>query len=286
MSVSRGSSRVWQSRGAHVFALLALLGVAGVVCAETRPTKGTVDPRIRTALYHSEEIYRLVGYVGYDIELIFEKGERFMGKGGGDLDGVIIEAHEHQVHIKPQASMVATNLVIYTDRRAYRFDYSVSAQAPDRFTQDLVYAVRFTYPPEEAGGAHERAAHMVDEDIRRELERARLTRVRNTDYGYCGHRAVKPVAAWDDGVQTHLLFGARAEIPALFVRNADGSESLLNFSMDEGEVVIHRLAPTFIVRRGRLTGCIVNRAFRGAGERLESGTVSPRVERTNRGPPP
>ena len=92
-------------------------------------------------------------------------------------------------------------------------------------------------------------------------------------------RSRLPAGASDDGVQTRLTFGPRAEIPAIFVRNADDSESLLNFSMDGGDVVIHRVAPKFIIRRGLLTGCIVNKGFLGAGERLGSGTVSPQVER-------
>ena len=60
-------------------------------------------------------------------------------------------------------------------------------------------------------------------------------------------------------------------------------ESLLNFTMDAGDVVIHRVAPKLILRRGRLTGCIVNQGFAGAGERLDSGTVSPQVEREREG---
>src|SRR5262249_9681430 len=105
-------------------------------------------------------------------------------------------------------------------------------------------------------------------------------------YWYCGRSALRPVAASDDGVQTRLTFGKRAEIPAIFVRNEDGSESLLNYSMDEGDVVIHRLAPRLILRRGRLTGCVVNKAFKGAGLRLDSGTVSPRIERDRKEPRP
>lgn len=246
--------------------------------AETLPTKGPVDSRIRTALYSGEEVYRLVGFVGYDIELIFEPGERFTGKGGGDLEAVTIEAHENQVHIKPRAAVVATNLVIYTDRRAYRFDYSASDRHPNRLLDEVMYAVRFTYPEGVGSGAAGGKAQAIDE----ELKRAKVDRTRNTDYWFCGNGAVKPVAASDDGVQTRLTFGPRAEIPAIFVRNADNTESLLNFSMDAGDVVIHRVAPKFIIRRGRLTGCIVNKGFQGAGERLESGTVSPNVERDSK----
>lgn len=264
--------RVWWLGG------LALLVLSLTANAETVPVRGKVDSRIRTAQYNAEQVYRLTGFVGYAIELIFEDGEVFVGKGGGDLDGVTIDAHANAVLLKPRAALVTTNLVIYTDRRAYRFDYSAEARRPSRATDDLMYAVRFVYPPSENPANPE-------SDIARELERATSARARNVDYWYCGHRSLRPVATSDDGVHTRLTFADRAELPAIFVRNEDGSESLLNFSVHEGEVVIHRLAAKFILRRGRLTGCIVNRGFSGAGTRLESGTVSPRVERDVKGVP-
>ena len=90
---------------------------------------------------------------------------------------------------------------------------------------------------------------------------------------------MRPIAASDDGVHTRLRFAANADLPAIFVRNADGSESLLNFSMEAGDVIVHRVARQFILRRGKLTGCIVNQGFGGGGLRLDSGTVTPDVER-------
>lgn len=267
----------------RLLAFVFLAVMAFTASAETLPTKGHVDSRIRTALYSPEEVYRLVGFVGYDIELIFEAGEHFAGKGGGDLEAVTIEAYENQVHIKPRAAVVATNLVIYTDRRAYRFDYSASARRPNPAFDEVMYAVRFTYPASTDPKA-EQARNTAE--VEHDLTRAKSERARNADYWFCGNRAVKPTAASDDGVQTRLTFGPRAEIPAIFVRNADDSESLLNFSMDGGDVVIHRVAPKFIIRRGRLTGCIVNKGFQGAGQRLESGTLSPQVERDRKEPRP
>ncbi len=263
-------------------ALALCLGLfaAGIARAETSPVRGKVDSRIRTAAYNAEEVYRLRGFVGYVIELVLEDGETFAGKGGGDLDGVTIDAHANSVLLKPRAAIVATNLVIYSDRRAYRFDYSVEARAPNRFSDDVVYAVRFLYPPRVDLGPS------VDAELDRELALAKTSLPRNADYWFCGHRSLRPVAASDDGVHTRIAFPDRAELPAIFVRNEDGSESLLNFSMDDGDVVIHRLAPKFILRRGRLTGCIVNKGFDGAGTRLDSGTVSPRVERDRKAPRP
>jgi type IV secretion system protein VirB9 len=119
-----------------------------------------------------------------------------------------------------------------------------------------------------------------------ELDRGSSGRVHNTDYWYCGHEALRPVAAFDDGVHTRLRFGTHAELPAIFVRNEDGAESLLNFSMQDGEVIVHRVAQRLILRRGALTGCVVNKGYTGSGERLESGTVAPNVQRERRGSTP
>lgn len=261
--------------------LLLAVGGTSATLAETVPSRGTIDPRIRTAVYRADEVYRLRGVVGYVIELIFEEGEVFTGKAGGDLEAVAIDGYENQVHLKPKAAVVATNLVIYTNRRAYRFDYAASGH-PSRLSDDVMYAVRFRYPPDPAAVSTPGTSERVAE----ELARAAAVRPRNIDYWYCGHRTLKPVAAFDDGVHTRLTFGARSELPAIFVRNDDGSESLLNFSIDGGDVVVHRLARRFILRRGRLTGCVVNKGFGGTGERLESGTLSPEVRRERKDPRP
>jgi len=255
---------------------LAWMAAAPVAPAETIPARGTDDARIRSALYNADEVYRLYGYVGYAIELIFEEGESFEGNGGGDLEAITFGHHENHLILKPKAPSVGTNLVIYTNRRAYRFEYSASARKPDPRTDPIMYAVRFTYPPALKGAA------AAAEQTERELDQGAAHRPRNLDYWYCGSSEVRPIAASDDGVRTRLTFGAKAELPAVFLSNADGSESLLNFSMEEGDVLIQRVASRFILRRGRLTGCVVNRAYTGGGERLQSGTVAPGVERSRK----
>ena len=92
------------------------------------------------------------------------------------------------------------------------------------------------------------------------------------------------MAAFDDGVHTRLKFSARIELPAIFVRNDDDTESLLNFHVEEGDVVIHRVARRLILRRGKLAACIVNKGFAGPGQRLDTGTLSPDVMRTRKEP--
>ena len=267
-----------RSFACSAIAVLVAGGASGTY-AESVPDRGLIDPRIRTAAYRDEEVYRLRGFVGYGIELVFEEGEQFVGQAGGDLDAIMFGAHENHVILKPRAANVGTNFVVYTNRRAYRFDYTVADRRPNPLKDDVIYTVRFIYAPSAAELAGPTSAQRVESD----LAAAREIRPRNIDYWFCGHPAVKPVAASDDGVHTRLTFGSKTELPAIFVRGEDDTESLLNFSVDGGDIVIHRIAREFIARRGRLTGCIVNKAFAGTGERLESGTVAPTVQRGRKG---
>lgn len=260
----------------------AVLAPPPVVHAETLPQKGAADSRIRTATYNPDEIYRLYGFVGYAIELTFEEGETFAGNAGGDLEAITFGWHDNHLILKPKAPNVGTNLIVYTNRRAYRFEYSASAKKPDPRTDQVMYAVRFVYPPQYATHTGPSASELTDRD----LDAGAASRKRNFDYWFCGSPSIKPVAASDDGVHTRLTFSARSELPAVFIRNDDGTESLLNFSMEDGDVVIHRVAARFILRRGQLTGCVVNKGFSGGGERLESGTVAPEVQRERKEPAP
>jgi len=242
------------------------------------------DPRIRTALYSANEVYRLFGYVGYDIRLEFAEDETFRSVDGGDLDALTYSADGNVFRFKPRAPTVETNLAVTTNKRTYYIQYSAQATRPELSSDPVIYVVRFDYPPEPKRAV--KAAVAQAAQIEQALDRASAGRPRNLDYGYCGHPSLKPVGAFDDGAQTHLKFGARTELPAVFVRNDDDSEALVNFTVEGDEIVIHRIARRFILRRGRLAGCVVNRSYTGSGVRLESGTLSPEVERETRAPRP
>jgi type IV secretion system protein VirB9 len=259
--------------------LMAGLLYAGCACAETVPERGSVDSRIRTAAYNEAEVYRLHGFVGYQIDLEFEPGETFTGLGAGDLEGLSFVGQDNHLFLKPKAAKVATNLTVLTSRRHYQFDYIAFSQRPTPDDAGVIYALRFTYAPAASQLEAEAAAKRLDS----QLEGAAVKRPQNIDYWYCGAPTLRPVAAADDGVHTRLRFAANADLPAIFMRNEDGSEALLNFSMDAGDVIIHRVAKRFVLRRGKLTGCVVNQGFVGGGMRLESGTVAPNVERRVQG---
>ena len=265
-----------------IFSVICWMGCIGwlaAALADAQPLQVPLrpDPRIRVAPYRTDAVYRLRGYVGYQIDITFAPGERFVGLGVGDSKGVAFAAEANHLFLKPSAAHVATNLTVLTDRRTYLFDYESQPRPPDPSGADVIFALRFEYPTVPVSAAS-RDRQRVEGD----LAAARSMRLRNYDYWYCGDPSLKPAAAWDDGVQTTLVFGARTEMPAVFALNEDGSESLVNFAVRAGRIVVQRVAHRLIVRRGKLAGCIVDRAFTGGGERLASGTIAPSVERVTR----
>jgi type IV secretion system protein VirB9 len=260
-------------------AWLLCLGTLALAQAESIPTRGSVDPRIRVVTYNAEEVYRLTGYVGYQLEFEFAADERFVGLAAGDVKGLSFESEANHLFLKPTAAGVLTNLTILTTHHHYRVDYAVASGRPEAAHAEVVYALRFEYPEEllHSDQAAAEAARIA------EALRAPAAPV-NWDYWYCGPPTLRPQAAYDDGFQTHLRFSDASELPALFIRNEDGSESLTNFTVTAQEVIIHRVAHQLILRRGHLVACLVNKGFGGAQQHASAGTISPQVLRATRTP--
>ena len=200
--------------------------LASSCLAGTVPDPGDTDRRIRVTSYVPDAVYRLRGYVGFEIDLEFEAGETFTGLGAGDLDSLTFAAQANHLFLKPKASGIATNLTVLTSRRTYHFDYRVTARPPDPDGQDVIYVLRFSYPPPTAP---------EPETMRAKPARRGRPPLATSNTGTAAARP-QTRAAWDDGVHTQLRFGAQQELPAIFVRNEDGSESLVNFSMEDGEL--------------------------------------------------
>jgi type IV secretion system protein VirB9 len=269
--------------------VLAALMLSSSAAAETVPAPGLVDSRIRTVVYDANQLYRLAGRAGYQLEIEFEPGERFVGLGAGDLRALTFVAEGNHLFLKPKAAHVDTNLTVLTTARSYRFAYAASAGSAGGNDSDVIYVLRFTYPAPAGSGAlrsTDEGQTATADPVGKRLDAAAESAPRNLDYWFCGHPSLKPVEASDDGMRTRLRFAPRGELPAVFARNEDGSESRVNFSDEQGDVVIHRLARRFVLRRGKLTGCVVNAAYSGSGQQAASQTISPDVKRSTRGVEP
>ena len=166
---------------------LSLAGAALVLCgvltiltspparANWVPARGAVDSRIRVAPYSADEVYRLYGYVGYQIDIEFARDESFVGLAAGDIDGISFEAKGNHLFLKPRVARVDTNLTVLTSRRQYEFDYSVLPGPPDPALGEVIFALRFTYPENRQQGA----AALAGKEITGALARVSQERPRN-----------------------------------------------------------------------------------------------------------
>jgi type IV secretion system protein VirB9 len=262
--------------------MLGLIFATGAVHAESTPVPGPRDQRIRTAVYNADEVYRITGQTGYQLSLEFAPDETFVGLAAGDVEGLSFESQANHVFIKPRATQIATNLTILTNRRHYYLEYRVASRVlyPDgsQSADPVLYALRFTYPDD---AERQRLAEAEQRTSAERIDAALAATpvALNTNYLYCGPKTLKPTSVTDDGIRTRFVFAGQTELPAIFTRAADGTESLVNFTVTSEAVLVHRLATSFILRRGTLVACVLNKGFSGAGEPLTSGTVAPGVTR-------
>ena len=260
------------TRWTHGALLVAALLTTGTLRAEAVPPPGRTDSRVRDVLYDAAQVYRVRGFVGRQVHFVLEEGEEYEALAGGDLPGLTVDATGKHVFIKPAVPQVDTNLTILTSRRAYEIDYSATLYSAERDAADLIYVLRFTYPasPAAADGARDK----VEESLA-----SSSAQIENDNYWYCGSPELRPTEAWDDGARTSLRFTDNTELPAIFALAEDATESLVNFSVHDGRIVIHRVAKRLVLRRGKLTGCIINKSFAGGSAVRPTQTASDEVER-------
>jgi len=68
-------------------------------------------------------------------------------------------------------------------------------------------------------------------------------------------------------------------MPAIYIENSDGSESLVPKSTDGNLVLVHAISRKFILRRGGDVLCVFSEAYDRVGINPETNTTSPSVER-------
>ena len=106
---------------------------------------------------------------------------------------------------------------------------------------------------------------------------------RNWRYSAQGSQALEPQSVYDNGKVTTFAFVGNQEMPAIYIENSDGSESLVPKSVDGNLVMVHAVSRKFILRRGKDVLCVFNEAYDRIGINPDTNTTSPSVERIVKG---
>lgn len=260
--------------------VLLVLGIfSSTAFALEVPRGGAYDKRVKFISYNHEQVVKLIGHYGYSTDIQFAPGENVTNIAMGDPDAWEVAPVENHIFIKPTGEQATTNMTVLTDRRVYTFDLSATGKK----TGDMYFQVNFRYPQDEA------ARRVAEEDSRRLKERMNEKAPNawtNWNYWVFGSREVSPWRAYDDGRFTYFKFSGNTSIPAIYIKHADGSETLLNPTMDSDHpdtMIVEKVAPRFVLRNGKYIANVYNESFNPHGLINTSGTTSPGVKRVIKG---
>ncbi|CUX03084.1 P-type conjugative transfer protein VirB9 [Rhizobium pusense] len=263
----------------HVLALPAL--------ALEVPSGASQDSRVRFVNYQPYNITRVVGSLRSSVQVEFAADEEIAHVALGNSVAWEVAPAGNTLFLKPRENQPVTNISVVTTRRngstrSYQMELTVRDGSVEA-GQNTYFYVKYRYPDDEAelrrreAASRALAARAKDADNVLSLHEAYGPR--NWRYSAQGSHALEPQSVYDNGKITTFAFGGNQEMPAIYMENSDGSESLVPKSIDRDLVMVHAISRKFILRRGKEVLCIFNEAYDRVGINPDTNTTSPSVER-------
>lgn len=218
------------------------------------PKGSPTDKHIQEARYNPNEVYLVNTMQGYITTIQFGEDEKIISVNIGDSSSWLVSVQEQTVNLKPTANQPDTNLNVLTTRGTYQFFLTAPSLQPDATTGKLprtpsdhtAFLLKFTYPESGLSGS----------GILTKKEK----RVENWNYTARGNPAIVPMRVFDNGWFTFFDFGERQDIPAIFMVDGQGKESIVNYHMQGRYVVVEMVARQFTLRHGNQVATVFNEA--------------------------
>jgi len=220
--------------------------------ATFEPQTGGYLNAVQVYPYSEGVIYHVFTAPGQVTDIALQPGEQLGAVAAGDTVRWVIgdtssgtgDTKRAHVLAKPFTKGLATNLVIMTDRRTYHLALTSTAHT-------AMSALSWTYPQDQliafkAATEQARAAQPVAAGLA--IDQLHF------DYVVSGDQpAWRPLRAFDDGRQTFIEFPADIEVgeaPPLFLVDAKGRASLVNYRVQGRYYVVDRLFDAAELRLG------------------------------------
>jgi type IV secretion system protein VirB9 len=261
--------------------LLIACFIHGSVFALVIPGQAAKDPRIQTAVYDREDIFKVFTRIGKSTLIQLEEGERITGEpsglGMGDAAAWSLSVRGSNIFLKPIAEMPETNMNIVTNRRTYSFILAVA----DRGVP-TTYVLNFIYPDTIAkNNSEQEKKQQLAESLQANKNGGKQNI--NRKYLMWGNTELAPTAAWDNGQFTYFKYASSKEMPAFYKILSDGKESLVNSHIEDDTLVVHDTAKVFMLRLGDSVLGVENQAYSPDGFFNSQGTTLENNVRIDRG---
>lgn len=231
-------------------AALALLFAASPALAE--------DARLVERLYHPSEVVRIDGKPRVQATIVFGEDERIENVAIGDSQSWQITPNKRAnlLFVKPLSPTAITNMTVVTDKRTYLFDLVASPRSKP------LYVLQFTYPEEPQKDDSQLAANETANAL--ELAAARDPyavldpAALNFDWSTSGKRTLLPARTYDDGEATFLAWPAGTPVPAILIKDQDGTEGPVNFTVRGDTIVVEGVPREIVLRSGKDQAVLIN----------------------------
>ena len=223
------------------------------------PSLAAADPRLKSVHYEADKVVSVQGRLGYQSMIEFGNGEQIENVAVGDSSAwqVTPNKRANLLFLKPLFGKAKTNMTVVTDQRTYLFDLSVAS------TGAALYNLRFTYgarPPEPQSQQQQRRLAYPKLLANASAAAPAVTHPKvNYDWKAKGKKDFLPARVYDDGRAVYLQWKAGVPMPAIYVRDSEGRESLTNYRQVGGFIVIDQVPHALVMRLGKKTGYLINR---------------------------
>ena len=253
-----------------VLALAALVPWVPVVRAGDRDEPA--DSRIRYVDYDKDHVVTIEAVVGVVVHVVLDPAETYVAHAFGDGKAWDFAYRLNHLFLKPVATDADSNLTVVTDKRSYHFALQLRTDGGAPPTYELAFRYRET-------------PRRIREEARNfDLEEAfrKPPASPNLHYSMSGDTDIAPTNCWDDGQFTSFKFAGQVDLPAIYMVDADGRESVVDrhtTGPSNDIVVVHKVAAHWVLRLGGRALAIWNDAFSREGRKNETRTTSDDVKR-------
>ncbi|TBF50661.1 MULTISPECIES: P-type conjugative transfer protein VirB9 [Rhizobium] len=270
-----------------LIALTLTAGLTSAAFALDIPRSASQDSRVRFIDYQPYNITKIVGTLRSSVQIEFAADEEIAHVALGNSVAWEVAPAGNILFLKPRENQPVTNISVVTTRRdgstrSYQMELTVRDGTVEA-GQNTYFYVKYRYPMDAAErrrletAARAQAAQAGEADKVLALHEAYGPR--NWRYSAQGSASLEPQAVYDNGKVTTFVFAGNQEMPAIYMENSDGSESLVPKSVENNLVLVHAISRKFILRRGGDVLCVFNEAYDRIGINPDTNTTSPSVER-------
>lgn len=252
-------------------ALLLCTAAAAPAHATREPRPIQIDHRVRTVIYQPDQVYKYTGHYHYQSSIEFAPDESILTISMGDSTAWMLNPSGFRLFLKPIEQDATTNMTIITNKRTYLLELH-ARETDDIDDKEMVFIMRFLYPNENIGGGGGRRGSSDDTgSFSRYLDSvpdplSDLGKF-NLNYTVAGTDIIAPIRIFDDGQFTYFQFrNKNADLPAFYMVDDQGNESLINFRTRGDYIVVERVAKKFTLRNGTLIACVFNEAWTPLGD--------------------